>query len=47
MGGYQPDQVKGRLRTIRNEISALELDAEDTIRLMDDFSIFKFEKTVL
>ncbi|MDP3129307.1 MAG: site-specific integrase [Sediminibacterium sp.] len=38
------DQVKGRLRTIRNEISALELDAEDTIRLMDDFSFSKFEK---
>lgn len=37
-------QVKGRLRTIRNEISALELDAEDTIRLMDEFSFPKFEK---
>jgi site-specific recombinase XerD len=38
------DQVKGRLRTIRNEISALELNAEETIRLMDDFSFSKFEK---
>ena len=38
------DRVKGRLRTIRNEISALELAAEDTIRLMDDFSFSKFEK---
>jgi integrase len=38
------DQVKGRLRTIRNEISSLELDAEETIRLMDVFSFSKFEK---
>lgn len=38
------DQVKGRLRTMRNEISALELSAEDTIRLMDEFSFSKFEK---